>query len=79
MDFLSFLANLLLSVTVGTLTVALIAYLAHGLREKRKPLSKKAALSTEDSVPVFLRRYLPDSDRRPANLAETRDTPSGKE
>jgi hypothetical protein len=70
MDTLSFLANLLLSVTVGTLTVALVAYLAYGVREKRKPSGKGTVESGKGTRPVFLRRYVPDRDGPPPRFAD---------
>lgn len=64
MEPLSFLANLLLMVTIGTLMVALVAYTAYKVREKRKPQSIPASGKgeTEDEL-VFLRPYvLPSMD-----------------
>ena len=71
MDPLLFLANLLLSVTIGTLIVALVVYFAYKVREKRKPITGKSAHATEDGRPVFLRRYMPGDDcsgRQPDRL-----------
>lgn len=64
MDFISILATILLFTTVGTLAVALAAYAAFKLRERRKPGKKSAASisATGDIEPMFLERYVPDSD-----------------
>lgn len=62
MEHLSFLANLLLIVTIGTLMVALIAYMAYKMREMRRPQSSAADTKdeTEDEM-VFLRPYVVQS------------------
>jgi biofilm PGA synthesis N-glycosyltransferase PgaC len=60
MDPLSLLANLLLSITVGTLMVALVAYMAYKLREKRKPVPWKSDIGEKDETLVFLKPYVPD-------------------
>ncbi|MEN3363420.1 MAG: hypothetical protein V7606_694 [Burkholderiales bacterium] len=62
MDPLSFLANLLLSVTVGTLMVALAAYAGYKLREKRKPSDAQKVQSADDAAPVFVSLYVPGRD-----------------
>lgn len=59
MDPLLFLANLLLSVTVGTLMVAFVAYVAYKIREVRKPDRHQMLLPGRPGDPVFLRRYVP--------------------
>jgi uncharacterized membrane protein YfcA len=64
MDPLSFLANLLLSVTVGTLMVALAAYMAYKLRERRKPAIPETIPFTNGEAPVFLRLYVPEPDQQ---------------
>jgi len=64
MDFISILATIILFTTVATLAVALAAYAAFKLREKRKP-GKGAAAAGGPGVaidPMFLERYVPDSD-----------------
>jgi hypothetical protein len=71
MDPLSFLANLLLSVTIGTLVVALTAYLAYKLREKRRPARGKPSPAGGDEAPVFLRRYVPEQDPQSARSVQT--------
>lgn len=69
MDPLFFLANLLLSVTVGTLMVALIAYMAYKIREVRKPKPKQPSVAADDAEPVFLRRFMPNGDHGKQRLA----------
>jgi hypothetical protein len=64
MDFISILATILLFTTVATLAIALAAYAAFKMRERRKP-GKKAggAASAEAAIePIFLDRYVPDAD-----------------
>jgi hypothetical protein len=62
MDFISILATIILFTTVATLAVALAAYAAFKLREKRKP-SKGAGVSATGQIePMFLERYVPDTD-----------------
>lgn len=64
-DPLSFLAHLLLSITVGTLVVSLIAYAAYKVRENRKPSSSQPdSPPSEDSSPIFLKLYVPPSSQR---------------
>lgn len=61
MDFISILATILLFTTVATLAVALAAYAAFKMRERRKPGQKSgAAASTAMLEPIFLERYVPD-------------------
>lgn len=79
MEPLSFLANLLLSVTIGTLMVALIAYMAYKIREVRKPQSRTtdadadAAMQTEM---VFLQLYVaPATSATQENDTDTRRCP----
>jgi hypothetical protein len=61
MDFISILATILLFTTVATLAVALAAYAAFKMRERRKPGQKGgAATSTAALEPIFLERYVPD-------------------
>ena len=63
MDFISILATILLFTTVATLAVALAAYAAFKMRERRKPGKKDASTSsTEVLEPIFLERYVPDDD-----------------
>ena len=61
MDFISILATILLFTTVATLAVALAAYAAFKMRERRKPGQKGGpAASTAMLEPIFLERYVPD-------------------
>lgn len=62
MDPLQLLANLLLSVTIGTLMVALVVYIAYKVREVRKPLTGRSVPAIGDGAPVFLTRYTPGGD-----------------
>jgi hypothetical protein len=61
MDFISILATIILFTTVATLAVALAAYAAFKLRERRKP-GKAAAAAGGAIEPMFLERYVPDGD-----------------
>lgn len=67
MDFISILATIILFTTVATLAVALAAYAAFKLRERRKPGKKGAVAGPGEIEPMFLDRYVPDSD---AEVAE---------
>ena len=60
MDLLSILATVILFTTVGTLMVALAAYAAYKLRERRKPSKKKRDKDTVQMEPIFLRPYIPE-------------------
>jgi len=62
MDFISILATILLFTTVATLAVALAAYAAFKMRERRKPGQKSAAAGGGpiQIEPIFLERYIPD-------------------
>jgi hypothetical protein len=64
MDFISILATILLFTTVATLAVALAAYAAFKMRERRKPGKKVtgAGGSPLEIEPIFLERYVPDED-----------------
>ena len=55
MDFISILATILLFTTVGTLVVALAAYAAFKLRERRKPGKKSASTSASAALRRFSR------------------------
>jgi hypothetical protein len=61
MDLIAILSTVILLVTVGTITVALAAYAAVKVRDKRKP--KQGPASSTDNQggfqPEFLRRYMP--------------------
>jgi hypothetical protein len=64
MDFISILATILLFTTVATLAIALAAYAAFKMREKRKPGAKKVSGGPGQPAiePIFLERYVPDAD-----------------
>jgi len=62
MDFISILATIILFTTVATLAVALAAYAAFKLRERRKPGKSGAAVAGGAIEPMFLERYMPDVD-----------------
>ena len=65
MDFISILATILLFTTVATLAIALAAYAAFKMREKRKPGAKKGSAGGPGQPaiePIFLERYVPDAD-----------------
>jgi hypothetical protein len=64
MDFISILATILLFTTVATLAIALAAYAAFKMRERRKPGAKKAGASgpAQALEPIFLERYVPDAE-----------------
>ena len=60
MDFISILATILLFTTVATLAVALAAYAAFKLRERRKPGKSMSTSPTGEIEPMFLERYVPE-------------------
>jgi hypothetical protein len=63
MDFISILATIILFTTVATLAVALAAYAAFKLREKRKPAKGTAIAGPGGQIePIFLERYVPEGD-----------------
>jgi hypothetical protein len=63
MDFISILATIILFTTVATLAVALAAYAAFKLRERRKPGNKGPMVAGVEQIePLFLDRYVPDLD-----------------
>ena len=62
MDFISILATIILFTTVATLAVALAAYAAFKLRERRKPGKGGPAAAGGAIEPMFLERYMPDVD-----------------
>lgn len=60
MDFVSILASIILFTTIATLVVALAAYAAYKIRERRRPKGKAVAqLSGENIEFIFLERYIP--------------------
>ncbi len=74
MDLLSLLATVILFTTVGTLMMALAAYIAYKLRDKRKPAKKKRAENTEEQPTMFLEQFLP-----PGTLSSARQPSPSKD
>jgi uncharacterized membrane protein YfcA len=74
MDLLSLLATVILFTTVGTLMIALAAYLAYKLREKRRPSTKQLIPNQDHMEPIFLKRYVPEPAYGPTNMPSTQDT-----
>ena len=63
MDIISILATVILFTTIGTLEVAVAAYIAFKLRDKRRPKKYDPTAHTSGPYqPVFLKRYVPGSD-----------------
>ena len=63
MDFISILATIILFTTVATLAVALAAYAAFKLREKRKPSKGNPGVGASGQIePMFLDRYVPEGE-----------------
>ena len=68
MELLSLLATVILVATIGTLLVAVAAYMAFRLRERRKPGVKVKAPAPREPVhyqPIFITRYKPGVTRQP--------------
>jgi hypothetical protein len=63
MDLIAILSTVILLVTIGTIAVAVAAYAALKLRDKRKPKKGKLDMGGEAPPfePVFLKRYMPPS------------------
>ncbi len=60
MDLISILATVILLTTIGTLVVAVAAYVAFKLRDKRKPKRRDpTAVNSGFAAPIFLKRYKP--------------------
>ncbi len=61
MDLVAILSTVILLVTIGTITIAIAAYVALKLRDRRKPKAGKLKLEgvVETFEPVFLKRYMP--------------------
>lgn len=61
MDLIAILSTVILLVTIGTITVAIAAYAALKLRDKRKPKSGRLQSTGKSDAfePVFLQRYMP--------------------
>lgn len=66
MDLISVLATVILVTTLGTLLVAVAAYAAFKLRERRKPKKKDPTLLEGGPFePVFLTPYDPSQATKP--------------
>jgi uncharacterized membrane protein YfcA len=62
MELLSLLATVILVATIGTLLVAVAAYMAFRLRDRRKPSNKLKVPAPQQPAhyqPVFITRYKP--------------------
>ena len=60
MDLISLLATVILITTIGTLVVAVAAYIAFKLRDKRRPKKKDPTMHDDGPYqPIFLQRYVP--------------------
>lgn len=59
MDLISILATVILFTTVSTLVVAVAAYMAYKVRERRKPKRRNAPEEKELSELIFLEPYVP--------------------
>lgn len=64
MDLIAILSTVILLVTIGTIAVALAAYAALKLRDRRKPKPGRLKLDGQVTIiePVFMQRYAPPSD-----------------
>lgn len=71
MDLISILSTVILIATIGTMGVAVAAYVAFKLRDKRKPGKKDPSPDQNGEVnPIFLTRYKPETqsaDSQPAS------------
>lgn len=60
MDLISLLATVILITTIGTLVVAVAAYIAFKLRDKRRPKKRDPTMHSDGPYqPIFLQRYVP--------------------
>ncbi len=61
-DLVSVFSSIILLATVSTLSIAVFAYVAYKVRERRKPDPSAAEASSKGEVfrPVFLRRHMLD-------------------
>ena len=69
MDLISILATVILVTTIGTMVVGVGAYVAFKVRDKRKPSKKRnddTLDATNQSEPIFLKRYIPTPTVRPS-------------
>lgn len=64
MDLISILATVILLTTIGTLVVAVAAYAAFKMREKRKPKRHDPTVPLHGArEPVFLTRFIPETTK----------------
>ncbi|MFO0394748.1 MAG: hypothetical protein ACK508_02545 [Lysobacteraceae bacterium] len=76
MDLFSILATVILLTTIGTLVVAVAAYAAFKMREKRKPKRHDPTVPLHGArEPVFLTRFIPETTKPESAGA---DVPEGK-
>lgn len=76
MDLISILATVILLTTIGTLVVAVAAYAAFKMREKRKPRRHDPTVPLHGSrEPIFLTRFIPEPTKI---LAAEPDAAQGK-
>ena len=61
MDIIAILSTVILLATAGTIMVAVAAYIAFKVRERRKPSHQRppGEGARPGSAPIFLTRYLP--------------------
>lgn len=61
MDLIAILSTVILLVTIATITIAIAAYVALKLRDRRKPTPGRLNMEgeSEDFAPVFLKRHMP--------------------
>lgn len=67
MELLPVLATVILVATLGTLLVAVAAYMAFRLRDKRRPGLKQAGPAPRQPAhyePMFITRYKPEASAR---------------
>ena len=64
MDLISILATVILLTTIGTLVVAVAAYAAFKMREKRKPKRHDPTVPLHGArEPIFLTRFIPETTK----------------
>lgn len=74
MDLISILATVILLTTIGTLVVAVAAYAAFKMREKRKPRRHDPTVSLHGPhAPIFLVRFVPDAAKSEVASAASDD------
>ena len=73
MDIISVLSTVILLTTIGTLIVAIAAYGAFKLRDKRKPTRNDPTVAGgKPTEPIFLKRYKPSNARPLAKNVNSR-------